>query len=93
MNKPHAGFWLAMLELGMSWLLVLLTHDQFNGVLLASSVLTLFFTPAARRKGALLTAMSSIGMDGLWSYSGVLHYSDHVSLPLWMVALWIGFGC
>ncbi|USS96797.1 DUF2878 domain-containing protein [Serratia symbiotica] len=32
-------------------------------------------------------------MDGLWSYSGVLHYNDHVSLPLWMVALWIGFGC
>lgn len=49
MNKPHAGFWLAMLELGMSWLLVLLTHDKFNGVLLAGSVLALFFTPAARR--------------------------------------------
>ncbi|MCP1065093.1 hypothetical protein M5G07_04010 [Serratia symbiotica] len=29
--------------------------------------------------------MSSIRMDGLWSYSGVLHYSDHVGLPLWMV--------
>jgi len=88
MNKPHAGFWMATLGLGMSWLLVLLTHDHLNGVLLAGSVLALFFTPAARRKGALLTAMSGIGMDCLWSYSSVLYYSDHVRL-----ALWIRFGC
>lgn len=32
-------------------------------------------------------------MDGLWSYSGVLHYSGQHGLPLWTLALWIGFGC
>ncbi len=45
MKKPHAGFWLATLGLGVCWLLALLTRDRLNG------------------------------------------------LPLWTLALWIGFGC
>ncbi|HEE0240072.1 TPA: DUF2878 family protein, partial [Serratia marcescens] len=43
--------------------------------------------------GAALAALGGIGMDGLWSYSGVLHYSGQHGLPLWTIALWIGFGC
>ncbi|HGE6663050.1 TPA: DUF2878 family protein, partial [Serratia marcescens] len=93
MKKPHAGFWLATLGLGVCWLLALLTRDRLNGILLAGAALALIFTPAARRKGAALAALGGIGMDGLWSYSGVLHYSGQHGLPLWTIALWIGFGC
>ncbi len=93
MKKPHAGFWLATLGLGVCWLLALLTRDRLNGILLAGAALALIFTPAARRKGAALAALGGIGMDGLWSYSGVLHYSGQHGLPLWAIALWIGFGC
>ena len=75
MKKPHAGFWLATLGLGVCWLLALLTRDRLNGILLAGAALALIFTPAARRKGAALAALGGIGMDGLWSYSGVLHLS------------------
>ena len=35
MKKPHAGFWLATLGLGVCWLLALLTRDRLNGILLA----------------------------------------------------------
>lgn len=52
MKKPHAGFWLATLGLGVCWLLALLTRDRLNGILLAGAALALIFTPAARRKGA-----------------------------------------
>ncbi len=93
MKKPHAGFWLATLGLGVCWLLALLTRDRLNGILLAGAALALIFTPAARRKGAALAALGGIGMDGLWSYSGMLHYSGQHGLPLWAIALWIGFGC
>jgi len=93
MKKPHAGFWLATLGLGVCWLLALLTRDRLNGLLLAGAALALIFTPATRRKGAALAALGGIGMDGLWSYSGVLHYSGQHGLPLWTLALWIGFGC
>jgi len=93
MNKNHGGFWLATLGLGICWQLALLAGDRLNGILLAGAVLALIFTSAPRRKGAMLTAIGGIGMDGLWSYSGVLHYSEHVGLPLWTFALWLGFGC
>ena len=89
MKKPHAGFWLATLGLGVCWLLALLTRDRLNGILLAGAALALILPrrPPQRR------GLGGIGMDGLWSYSGVLHYSGQHGLPLWAIALWIGFGC
>ena len=92
MKKPHAGFWLATLGLGVCWLLALLTRDRLNGILLAGAALALILPrrPPQRRGPA---ALGGIGMDGLWSYSGVLHYSGQHGLPLWAIALWIGFGC
>ncbi len=92
MKKPHAGFWLATLGLGVCWLLALLTRDRLNGILLAGAALALIFTPPPAAK-ARPAALGGIGMDGLWSYSGVLHYSGQHGLPLWAIALWIGFGC
>ena len=92
MKKPHAGFWLATLGLGVCWLLALLTRDRLNGILLAGAALALILPrrpPQRRGPGCL----GGIGMDGLWSYSGVLHYSGQHGLPLWAIALWIGFGC
>lgn len=92
MKKPHAGFWLATLGLGVCWLLALLTRDRLNGILLAGAALALIFTPAARRKGAAPLPWWHRHGWAL-SYSGVLHYSGQHGLPLWAIALWIGFGC
>ena len=56
MKKPHAGFWLATLGLGVCWLLALLTRDRLNGILLAGAALALIFTPppAAKARGGCL---------------------------------------
>lgn len=91
--KTHAGFWLATLGINAAWLLAILGHERVNAVLLAGAVLALIFTPAHRRRWALLTALTGILMDSLWSYAGVLHFSGHSLLPLGMVALWLAFGC
>lgn len=91
--KPHAGFWLATLGINAAWLLAVLGRDRVNAVLLAGAVLALIFTPAHRRRWALLAALTGILMDSLWNYTGVLHFSGHSLLPLWMVALWLAFGC
>lgn len=50
MKKPHAGFWLATLGLGVCWLLALLTRDRLNGILLAGAALALIFTPQPAAK-------------------------------------------
>ncbi len=50
MKKPHAGFWLATLGLGVCWLLALLTRDRLNGILLAGAALALIFTPPPAAK-------------------------------------------
>ena len=51
MKKPHAGFWLATLGLGVCWLLALLTRDRLNGILLAGAALALILPrrPPQRR--------------------------------------------
>lgn len=82
LNDEEAAcrFWLATLGLGVCWLLALLTRDRLNGILLAGAALALILPPppAARAPPCRL---GGIGMDGLWSYSGVLHYSGQHGLP------------
>ena len=56
MKKPHAGFWLATLGLGVCWLLALLTRDRLNGILLAGAALALILPrrpPQRRGPGCL----------------------------------------
>lgn len=50
MKKPHAGFWLATLGLGVCWLLALLTRDRLNGILLAGAALALILPPPPAAK-------------------------------------------
>ncbi|EFE93804.1 DUF2878 domain-containing protein [Serratia odorifera] len=91
--RLHAGFWLATLGLGAYWALAVLSRDTTVALLLAGAALSLMFTAAPRRKWVLLATLGGIAMDAVWCYTGVLKFSGHGSVPLWMMALWLTFSC
>lgn len=91
--KLHAGFWLITLCFGAYWGLAVYGRDRAALALAIGAVAALALTPATRRKWAVLAALAGIAMDAVWCYGGVLQFTDHAGVPVWMMALWLAFGC
>ncbi|SQJ24273.1 Protein of uncharacterised function (DUF2878) [Serratia rubidaea] len=91
--KLHAGFWLITLCFGAYWGLALFARDRAALALAIGAVAALALTPQVRRKWAVLAALAGIAMDAFWCYSGVLQFSGSTGVPVWMMALWLAFGC
>ncbi|MGL5673428.1 MAG: DUF2878 domain-containing protein [Plesiomonas shigelloides] len=80
--------WIHFFAFELYWLAAVKFHA--NGVCLLLALLHLALTPTPRRDLRILPlSLLGIGVDFLLTYSGIFVFPN--GLPLWMVAVWVGF--
>ncbi|KOC92852.1 DUF2878 domain-containing protein [Winslowiella iniecta] len=85
-------FWLLTLGFDAFWALAVGLRERAELVLLAIALLALLCSSGGRWQVVSLMVLG-VALDSLWLALDLFQFNGSHWLPLWMLALWLGFAC
>jgi len=85
-------FWLLTLGFDAFWALAVGLRERAEWVTLVIALLALLFSAGGRWQVVGLLVLG-IALDSLWLALDLFQFNGSPWLPLWMLALWLGFAC
>jgi len=86
-------FWLLTLGFDAFWALAVGLRERTEWIALTIAVLALLFSTGGSRWQIISLMALGIALDSLWLALDLFQFNGSHWLPLWMLALWLGFSC
>ncbi len=84
--------WPVLIGFKLSWFALVLLQNTLLVPVLLFVVWSVWRCHRAERVAWLALAALGIALDSVLQYNGVLSFTSSEWLPLWMLALWLGFS-